>query len=446
MSISARFYLVENPENADAPLVLTAYYQLHLPLSLYSRWLADRYAKTTRRIYLRSLITYFSWLVECFDEEAWNETIEDTQAKILRYLTEQFSCRIKKHRRGFQTVRLTENNLAALSQFLASLRSFYDSMISAKLFCHTNPLIGIQAENRDDTSAVPYPRMPLQSGVVENIPKKRLTDAYFVLTNQQWMPQVIDDPDFPKLIFSAGEQFGWKAREYLIARLLFETGARISEVCGLTLGDWLARGAGDSATAFSKGSFGRRVKFLRWSSRTTKLLRMYITDERVDANGHSIRLSDYAPGCTPPIDPFKLPLFSSRLGTQLLPSSFRDLYWRPAMQRAQIMAHIHQTRHWYVTMSIREIYSSGESVEDINRQTVQLIKYMNWRSGKTTLDAYEHFFDRERHAQIQDILHQKFDESLCGNQTEVVPEPKITKPETDADFDYLMRLGGHLEK
>jgi hypothetical protein len=53
-----------------------------------------------------------------------------------------------------------------------------------------------------------------------------------------------------------------------VTRLLFETGGRIFEVTGLTLGDWAIRGLTREATAASKGSHGRRVKFRQSTNRS----------------------------------------------------------------------------------------------------------------------------------------------------------------------------------
>ncbi|MBO0790285.1 MAG: hypothetical protein J2P36_04975, partial [Ktedonobacteraceae bacterium] len=53
-------------------------------------------------------------------------------------------------------------------------------------------------------------------------------------------------------------------------------------------GDWIARGLLQEANAFSKGSHRKRVKFLRFSSDTGKLLRRYFDEERRlhDPNGY----------------------------------------------------------------------------------------------------------------------------------------------------------------
>ena len=62
--------------------------------------------------------------------------------------------------------------------------------------------------------------------------------------------------------------------------MLFETGARASEVIELTIGDYRARKSFEEVSTFNKGSHGRRVKFLRFNKDTTKLLFQYINQER----------------------------------------------------------------------------------------------------------------------------------------------------------------------
>lgn len=289
--------------------------------------------------------------------------------------------------------------------------------------------------------------MPQLSGVAEPNPKKRLTDSFFVVINDQWTPRVIDDPTFPSKVFEAGERFEWGRREKLIVRMMFETGARISEICGLTVGDWGARGFSDTSTAFSKGSNGRRVKFVRWSSSTTKLLRKYFDSDRLLVDPHGQRLSDYMRSYRMNSDlMYSIPLFLTHRGRSLSSNSFRDLYWRPALEGSEMHAHIHQSRHWYVTMAIREIYEASADKDDVERRTVELIKYMNWRSGKATLDSYEHYFDRQRHGEIQDRLHRKLDANLTSIDARATRKSvEITAPPSDPELDYLLQLGGQLE-
>ncbi len=52
----------------------------------------------------------------------------------------------------------------------------------------------------------------------------------------------------------------------------FDTGARSSEIILLTVGDWRTRKSFQEVSTFNKGSFGRRVKFLRFGKDTVKRL------------------------------------------------------------------------------------------------------------------------------------------------------------------------------
>ena len=74
-----------------------------------------------------------------------------------------------------------------------------------------------------------------------------------------------------------------------------------------------------------------------------------------------------------------------------------------------VEADIHQARHWYVTQIIRTVYETTPSESEINRRLRELIEYMGWRSGWETLEAYQHYFDPQRHAEIQDELHGRMD-------------------------------------
>jgi hypothetical protein len=42
---------------------------------------------------------------------------------------------------------------------------------------------------------------------------------------------------------------------------------------------------------------------------------------------------------------------------------------------------------------------------------------MRWRRGEQTLQAYEHYFDAVRHAEIQDRVHARFDDALRARVT-----------------------------
>jgi hypothetical protein len=85
---------------------------------------------------------------------------------------------------------------------------------------------------------------------------------------------------------------------------------------------------------------------------------------------------------------------------------------------------------------------------------------MGWRSGWETIEAYQHYFDPQRHAEIQDQLHQRMDQTLNRDLAQPpgrhspVPAPNGAvlqvenadssnyDGERDSDLEYLFVLGG----
>src|SRR5205823_1649411 len=152
------------------------------------------------------------------------------------------------------------------------------------------------------------------------------------------------------------------------------------------------------------------------------------------------------------------PLFLSTRGTPLSTKTFRENFWKPACMAASIEADIHQARHWYVTMTVRQIYETAQTEAEVKRRLRELIEYIKWKQGWQTMQAYEHYFDATRHAEIQDVIHQRMDETLkqsLAQRTRSKPPTQKgqTAPEAgptlmshlvpnDPDFDFLRSLGG----
>jgi integrase len=304
-----------------------------------------------------------------------------------------------------------------------------------------------------------HPRLPDISGVEKPRHKQRLSDSYFKLEGETWIPQVIDDPALPSKILAGGRMIGWNLREECVLRILFESGCRVSEAVGLTLGDWMARGMLQEANAFSKGSHGTRVKFLRFSNDTAKLLRRYFDEERRRYDRDRRMLADYVQlAKSPQVDTNTVPLFLSTRGTLLSTKTFRENFWNPACTAAGIDVDVHQSRHWYVTAIVRQIYETAQTEGEVKRRLRELIEYIKWKQGWQTMEAYEHYFDATRHAEIQDAVYQKMDEALRqhlgqwtqskrGGQQEKTMSGTMIKPiadliPNDPDFDFLRSIGG----
>jgi integrase len=308
------------------------------------------------------------------------------------------------------------------------------------------PVTGTAAqidEGLDDAGT--WPRMPDISGVAAPRRKPRLSDSYFTLVGDAWLPQIVDDPSLPARVLAGGRRLpGWRLRDECVTRLLFESGGRVSEITGLTLADWVARGMLQEATTFSKGSRGVRVKFLRFSSDTAKLLRRYVDTERRTIDPRGLTCADLLRGDPrPAADVLGAPLFLSARRTPLTAKTYREHAWNPACAAAGIDADVHQARHWYVTMAVRQIYETATTDGAVQRRLRELIEYMKWRRGGQTLEAYEHYFDAVRHAEIQDRVHARLDEALRtamathprgpsvapAGASSVTPGPGLDEPE-----------------
>lgn len=232
------------------------------------------------------------------------------------------------------------------------------------------------------------------------------------LEHEEWIPHIIADPTFPGLILQGGKQLSLKQtrqRDEVVTWLLFETGARISEVTGLMLSDWVALGTHTKVQAFNKGSFGRRTKVLSFHEETVILLKRYFDQERIRFDKEGYDLATYLElAMRKQLDLSTIPLFLTLQSTQLTPKAYREHYWNPACRVAGIEADVHQARHWLVTGAVRDIYETGKSEAEIKRRLRSLVEYMKWRSPET-LSVYEHYFeqglDRETHGRFLDGLH-----------------------------------------
>ena len=146
-----------------------------------------------------------------------------------------------------------------------------------------------------------------------------------------------------------------------VVRMLFESGARISEILDLTAQDWSVSQFMNQFVARNKGSFGIRTKRLLVSSATAKLCRRYFdsdTDGRRAHDRQRLTLSDLANLDAEALG--KVPLFLTNRGSFLQAKVFRRAYWTPALRAASIHASPHLARHWFVTNALRMIERSSK--------------------------------------------------------------------------------------
>ncbi len=378
----ASYWFTARPENVEHQhpfLVFDSQDRMHLPLTRFAKEARSRLDPKTVPTYLYALCPYFTWL----DTNVWQVRMGQTwdalptqvRRSIDDYLTQKLQCQILPQRQGWKYVKITTGTKSTLRIFLAALKLFYQVMREREMYPFANPLV--DSMHAAITAALAYgeraeeeqraPAMPAHSGV-EAPPAKpnhRLTDAYYKLEHDEWKPQIIDDPKLPGYILKGGQCLSLKLtrlRDEVVTWLLFETGARVSEVVGLMLSDWAALGMKNKAKAFSKGSAGRRIKTISFAEETVILLRRYFDEERIQFDQESSTLDMYLElAARRQIDLSTIPLFLSCQGTQLTPKVYREHYWNRACQAAGIEADVHQARHWHVTRCVRDIYETAKT-------------------------------------------------------------------------------------
>jgi len=335
--------------------------RLHFHLTVYGKEAEARLSYSSAQTYMHAILPWFAYLEE--DEwqtkagHRWEAEPDLVRQAVKDYLVQHLCCKVREHRLGFHLVAITRGTKSTVRIFLASLRLFYSVMIQHGYYCYSNPLQDRLSSllthlETDQTAQDEPPQMPERSGVVppRSKQKQRLSDSYFKLEKEDWVPQIIDDPSLPALILAGGERLKhWGDRERCVTRILFESGGRVSEVVGLSLGDWVARGMLQEVNTFSKGSYGKRVKFLRFSSETSKLLRRYFDGERRVLDPSHSTLDEYLSlAKSKVVDLHTIPLFLSLQRTPLSAKTYREHAWNAACREAGIEADIHQARHWTV--------------------------------------------------------------------------------------------------
>lgn len=400
-------------------LVFDCQQKLHLPLIVFAKDAQARLEPSSVQKYLTGVLPWFTWLEtdpwQVRAHHQWTDTPEVLRDVIREYLVSRLQCRVKDHPLGGEFLETTEACVNAVRILLAGLKLFYRVAITHGYYSHANPLAGNFTELVEtarvrlvqDTDGSVRPKMPDQSGVDAPSRAGRLTDSYFLLKDE-WIPQVVTDTTLPQQILDGGRALkeqgkDWGVREECLITLLFETGARVSEIMAMTLGDWHRRGLKDSAWARNKGSRKRRAKFVSFSEDTVKLLQKYVNTERAEVDVHQWKLDDYlAHAERREVDLDEVPIFLSKCGTPWTVASFRAHYWKKACAAAKIDADPHQARHWYVSQALVEIHAKARRGETTVEQGVaELIAYMAWRSGEKVMQAYNHFYQAAGHAIVQ---------------------------------------------
>lgn len=416
--------------------------QPFLPLTDFYHDCIGRISKSSALSYLQCLLPFFSWLNTYSNYRGervqWNDPPEAIRVGIEDYLMNEMSCKVRE-KDSFSFVNRTNKSPNTVNRLLSALKSLYKSLIHLEQYNYPNPLIdshGLLNDYKSQTEGIRKgkPRMPSAAGTEEPIPHRRLTDSYFKLINEEWQPEIIDDTLLPYQVYQAGRKVNWSLREVVIAHMLFETGARASEIIELTIGDYRSRKSFQEANTFNKGSHGRRVKFIRFGKDTVKLLMRYINTERKQFDSLRRDLNELTN---------QDPIFLTELGT---PYTYDAWYyhWDKAMKTSSIKLNPHKARHWFVTTRLREIHETSKTEAEIKQRKTELIKYIKWKN-QDTIEVYEHYFDEEKHREAHDRMLKNMEKQeqeyieQQKNKSKKMPKLKVLETTNEVEIPEDLR-------
>ena len=406
------FHIVRRPEGIVSQferIVVDSQGHPHLALTRLYQQLHQELSDGTAHTYLSALLPYFTFL----DSDPWRQQRQDqwdsppesVREAVRDYLLQRLHCKVRRYGM-YELVVLSVQSPSTVRVFLSALKRFYAGALLASEYLHehplTSPVIHLLEKVDEEDAEIPRsrPKMPPESGI-EEPQRKRTSDNYFRLVDKEWIPEPIDDPALHLRLSNGFTQARMSRRDQIVIRMAYESGARITELLTLTVGDWRKRGGKQEAAACSKGSHGRRVKVIRFSMETAKLLHSYVNDDRVrvDPSYRTLaQLGDHEP------------LF---LSARRKPYGYDAFIpqWERLCKTIGIDLNVHGLRHWYVCQMMRLIHETADSPGEVERRKEEMVRYMAWRSPDT-LKAYEHYFQAIHHAQMQDVLHQRLDEKL----------------------------------
>ncbi len=362
------FHIVRRPEGIVSQferIVVDGQGHPHLALTRLYQQLRQELSDGTAHTYLSALLPYFTFL----DSDPWRQQRQDqwdsppesVREAVRDYLLQKLHCKVRRYGM-YEMVVLSAQSPSTVRVFLSALKRFYAGALLASEYLHehplTSPVIHLLEKIDEEDAEIPRsrPKMPPESGI-EEPQRKRTSDNYFRLVDKEWIPEPIDDPSLHLHLSNGFTQ--------------------------------------------AKGSHGRRVKVIRFSMETAKLLHSYVNDDRVRVDPRYRTLAQ--------LDDHE-PLFLSGRRKPYGYDAFIP-HWERLCKTIGIDLNIHGLRHWYVCQMMRLIHETADTPGEVERRKEEMVRYMAWRSPDT-LKAYEHYFQAIHHAQMQDVLHQRLDEKL----------------------------------
>jgi integrase len=403
--------------------------QLVVGLNEWYRLMHGVGAARTRETYLAVLRPWFGFLGR--HGYAWNAW-PDAVREYTRLFLIEAGCVLRGGRVDGWFVQATSRSPmsnSGLHLLIAALRSFYSVMRrgvfdehdqrSHPLYAYDNPMYSpiLLAWRSEHRKWIRNAGAPDHAGIrsESRADSARQPVGFFQVRRQPLEPPVARDAEPTRLAILAGVRYmidHAPMREAVILRMLLESGARVSEVLGLTAGG-IRRAQnpkiGIDVAALVRGKGEHTVRKPIWCSAETRdQLRRYVARERSELDPHGrTRLEDLDDDDA---------IFLSNRRRQLGYSGFRIVFNR---QLGKAQHHFgsgphepsavpialpsitpHTIRHLHTTFRVKKVRELFATPAERERALEALVDDLGWRSAEM-LKTYDHAITR---AELKELL------------------------------------------
>lgn len=370
---------------------------------------------STRDTYLSCLLPFFAFLSEkgC----AWNASPEQLRPLLIDFYRERFCCLVRpesaQERVAILPTRDTPLQESTLQVFRSALRDFYLIMSDERLYAFPNPLTSdtLLSLKRLHDQAIVNSGAPDHAGIRgETHGRSRRQPTAFIRypKAREWKPDLRKEladvrVGIHTVLDAMRECRQISCREKIVLELLRNTGARLHEIVGLSVGGYRNEGIAGQAQVVSKGSLGCEIKtiYFAHNPNVMQLLTHYLTRLRPQVDpGQRARLTELDAAA---------PLLLTERGTPYSVKCFYYHWYKYYPQFRSLCPVVfspHDVRHLFITeflILLRATCGAGTEHFDAERYQREREAFgstmMGWRSAHT-IDIYDHSRDGEQTLQV----------------------------------------------